>query len=238
MAGVSCVNDLHAESKESVTTRLQAFFDVESLGIHCNPKCGNCKCGKCPLGNNKYSVKEERELSLITKGLSHDPEKNRWIAAYPWVKPPENLPNNLSVSLARLRSTEKRLTKRGAEYTKTYGDQVQYMVVRGVARKLTDEEMRNYEGPVHYIPHHEVLKPESKSTPIRIVFNSSASYMGHVLNDYYAKGPDTLSDLFSILLRFREKPVAITGDISKMYNSVLISELDQVTQIPVAGHEP
>ncbi|KAK3896107.1 hypothetical protein Pcinc_000205 [Petrolisthes cinctipes] len=217
------------EPKESVTKRLQAFFDVESLGIHCNPKCGNCKCGKCPLGSNKYSVKEERELALITKGLSHDPEKNRWIAIYPWIKSPETLPNNLSVSLARLRSTEKRLSKRGAKYAKAYSDQMQDMVARGVARKLTDEEMRNYEGPVHYIPHHEVLRPESKSTPIRIVFNSSASYMGHVLNDYYAKGPDVLNDLFGILLRFREKPVAIVGDISKMYNSVLISELDQMT---------
>ena len=85
------------------------------------------------------------------------------------------------------------------------------MVSRGVARKLTNEEMRSYEGPVHYLSHHEVLRPESKSTPIRIVFNSSVSYMGHVLNDYYAKGPDVLNDLFGILLRFREKPVAITG---------------------------
>ena len=51
--------------------------------------------------------------------------------------------------------------------------------------------------------------------------------MGHVLNDYDAKGPDVLNDLFGILIRFREKPVAILGDISKMYNSVLISDLDQ-----------
>lgn len=63
VAGVSYVNDLHAESKESVTKRLQAFFDVESLGIHCNPKCGNCKCGKCPLGSNKYSVRGERAVA-------------------------------------------------------------------------------------------------------------------------------------------------------------------------------
>ena len=52
--------------------------------------------------------------------------------------------------------------------------------------------------------------------------------MGHVLNDYYAKGPDVLNDLFGILFRFREKLVAMVGDISKMYNSVLISELDQM----------
>lgn len=96
-------------------------------------------------------------------------------------------------------------------------------------RKVTGDEMKKYQGPVHYLLHHEVLKPDSKSTPIRIVFNSSASCMGHVLNDYYTKGPDMLRDLFGILLRFRQSPVAIVGDISKMYNSVLISEVDKMT---------
>ena len=107
VAGVPCVNDLHVEPKESVTKRLHDFFAVENVGTYCNPKCGDCKGGKCPIASNKYSVKEERELSLITKGLSHDPEKNRWIVTYPWIKSPKILPNNLSVSLARLRSTEK-----------------------------------------------------------------------------------------------------------------------------------
>jgi hypothetical protein len=47
--------------------------------------------------------------------------------------------------------------------------------------------MEEHKGPVQYIAHHEVLKPEPNSTPVRIVFNSSASFMGHVLNDYWAK---------------------------------------------------
>ena len=42
---------------------------VESLGIQCNPKCGNCKCGSCPIGGKPYSLKEERELKLIENNL-------------------------------------------------------------------------------------------------------------------------------------------------------------------------
>ena len=100
------------------------------------------------------------------------------------------------------------------------------MVNRGVARKLTKIELRNYKGPIHYISHHEVLKPDSKSTTVRIVFNSSAKYMGHVLNDYWVKGPDLLNNILAVLLRFRKYEVAFMGDIKKMYHTVATNILD------------
>ena len=93
-----------------------------------------------------------------------------------------------------LASTERRLAKTPVHAT-VYDNQVKDMVNKEVARKLSKDQIDNYKGPVHYISHHEVLKPDSKSTPVRIVFNSSANYMGHVLNDYCAKGPDLLNNL-------------------------------------------
>ena len=88
--------------------------------------------------------------------------------------------------------------------------------------------MENYKGPVHYISHQAVLRPElKKSTPVRIVFNSSCVYQGNRLNDYWKKEPDLLYNLFGVVLRFREKKVAVNDDISKMYHRVLIPERDQ-----------
>ena len=72
---------------------------------------------------------------------------------------------------------------------------------------------------MHYISHHEVLRPEKRSTPVRIVLNSSSVYR---LNDYWLKGPDLLNSIFGVVLRFRENQVAISGDISKMYHRILI----------------
>ena len=72
-----------------------------------------------------------------------------------------------------------------------------------------------------------VLKPDSKTTPMRIVFNSGSSYMGHVLNDYWEKGPNTVGDMIVILLRFRQFEVAIAGDIKTMYNAIRLSMLDE-----------
>ncbi len=95
------------------------------------------------------------------------------------------------------------------------------------SRKLSKEEIEKYEGPVHYISHHAVIRPEKKSTPVRIVFNSSATYQGSKLNDYWKKGPDLLNSLFGVVLRFREREVAVSGDISKMYHRVRIPLEDQ-----------
>ena len=103
------------------------------------------------------------------------------------------------------------------------------MIQRGVARKLTKEELDTYKGPIHYIAHHDVLKPDSKSTPVRIVFNSSANYKGHLLNDYWAKGPDLLNNLLGILIRCRENEVGVIGDVKKMYHTVKAKTIEQHT---------
>lgn len=75
-------------------------------------------------------------------------------------------------------STEKRLAK-NEEHAIVYWKQIEDMIEREVTRKLSQTELENYKGPIHYISHHVVLKPDSKSTPVRTVFNSSARFMGH-----------------------------------------------------------
>ena len=104
------------------------------------------------------------------------------------------------------------------------------MVNRGVARKLSPEEIAAYEGPVFYLSHHEIVlvKAGSSSTPLRIVFNSSATYLGSSLNSFLCQGPDFLNNLVGVLLRFRQGYIRFVADIKKMYNSVKI-ELEQHT---------
>ena len=132
--------------------------------------------------------------------------------------------NSQTTALAILQCTERRLLKNPEQ---VYTEQIQDMVKRQVAKKLSTTEEQAYNGPIHYLSHHEVMKPDSESTPCRIDFNSSLKYMNHTLNEYWAKGPDLLNNLLSILVRFRENEVA--GDISKMYHAVKISEVDQYT---------
>jgi hypothetical protein len=206
--------------------KIDDFYESESLGVACQPRCGSCKCGQCPIGGKQYTLQQERELAMIESGMEH--RDGVWFAKYPWIRSPDELPDNYSSTLAMLRSTEKRIG-RDERLSKMYISQINDMVERGVARKLEMEEIQAYKGPLYYISHHDVMNPESDSTPCRIVFNSSAKFNNNVLNDYWAKGPDLLNNLLGILLRFRENRVAIAGDIRKMYHTVKIEGVDQQT---------
>ena len=222
------VNDINeiSCSYTSVKDELRNLFSIENMGVSCEPKCDSCQCGKCISGSQICTLKEERELLLIKEGLSYDHVDQKWSCKYPWIKDPYLLPNNYSLASAMLNSLEKRLIKSGKDYCDAYQNEMVSNIERGVFRKLSIEDMRNYKDPIFYIPHTEVLKPESESTPLRIVFNSSIKYCGFSLNEMWAKGPDVLNSLFGILLRIRKFPVAFTCDLSKMYNQVALSLFD------------
>ena len=69
---------------------------------------------------------------------------------------------------------------------------------RGVFKEIPSEEMRNYQGPVRYISHHEVYKEDSASTLVRLVLNTSLKFKGLSLNDILMKAPNALSNLFEV----------------------------------------
>ena len=210
---------------DTIKEQLESFFKLENAGTECEPQCAKCLCLKCPT-SNEVSLKDKRELELIERGLRYEESEKVWVASYPWILDPYKLPNNYAAAFARLKSTENRLNKLGDNYMKLYDTSWDDMINREIAYKLNKNEIFNYDGPIHYITHSEVLK-ESSSTPLRIVFDSSTSFKGHRLNDYWAKGPSIINDLFGVLLRFREDQVGIAGDVSKMYHTVKTDVFDQ-----------
>ena len=215
------------EEMKSINENMKEFFAVENMGVCCAPKCGTCECGKLSNEHENLTIAEERELKIIKESLKYDSDSQHWVTNYPWVKDPHDLPNNFNHALGKLKATERRL--KSTNQLKAYNNEIEDMIQRQVARKLSAEEMANYHGPVFYLDHHAVYKPDSKSTKIRIVFNPTSSFMGHVLNDYWAKGPDVINSLVGVLLRFRTGLYAYAGDILKMYHAVQTTPLVQHT---------
>ena len=68
------------------------------------------------------------------------------------------------------------------------------------------------------MPHHAVKREEAATTKLRVVFNASAAKQGcKALNDVADPGPDLLSDLAGLLLRFREYKYTFQADIKKAF---------------------
>ena len=194
---------------------LSDFWTTEAMGVAVTP---------CLCASDKLSQIEREEAKMIERSCQK--VGNQWMVLYPWKRDPALLPDNKSQAIKKLEATERRLMK-NAEPSQAYDKQMVEMNEMGFSRKLSKKELEEYKGPVHYISHHEVLRRESKSTPVRIVFNSSAVFQLHRLNDYWMKGPELLNDLFKVVLRFRENEVDFIGDISKMYHRICIPEADQ-----------
>ncbi|XP_075151197.1 uncharacterized protein LOC142225306 [Haematobia irritans] len=80
----------------------------------------------------------------------------------------------------------------------------------------------------YFLPHHAVIRPESKTTKIRVVFNGSKrTTSGHSLNDVLYSGPILQRDLMKIILNWRYYKYVFNGDIQKMYRQIWVHKDDQ-----------
>jgi len=75
----------------------------------------------------------------------------------------------------------------------------------------------------YYLPHPAVLKPESTTTKLRVVFNaSSPSENGVSLNDILHAGPVLQFDLTIQILKWRCFRYVYSADIEKMYRQIWV----------------
>ena len=79
---------------------------------------------------------------------------------------------------------------------------------------------------VWYLSHHPVCNAK-KPGKVRRVANAASSFRGQSPNDNLLSGPDLLQNLFILLLRFRERPVAVIADIEALFMQISITEKDQ-----------
>lgn len=85
--------------------------------------------------------------------------------------------------------------------------------------------------PCYYIPHRAVVREESSTTPLRVVFNASSKLKGEMsLNDALMLGPQIQRELFDIVISARSYRYVFTADVAKMYRMVWIDEKDRDMQ--------
>ncbi|UYV61591.1 hypothetical protein LAZ67_1005452 [Cordylochernes scorpioides] len=148
-----------------------------------------------------------------------------------WVKLPFRqhrplLGESREKALRRFLSLEGKLCKNVKLYDQYRGFMKEYEHLNHMERVPIAEVKREL-CRCYYMPHHPVIREQSTTTKMRVVFDASAKSENNVsLNQFLHKGPKIQQDVFFILLRFRTYPVAITADIEKMYRQIRIHPED------------
>jgi len=132
------------------------------------------------------------------------------------------------VALKRLMSLEKRFERNPnlkAEYVKFMKD---YQEQRHMSLVSSNEE----QGVESYVlPHQAVMRPESATTKLRVVFDASAqTTLGTSLNDKLIVGPNLQKSLIDIMLRFRIYEYVVTADVAQMFRQILVDERNRSFQ--------
>ena len=77
-----------------------------------------------------------------------------------------------------------------------------------------------------YLRHHPV-SDENKPGKIRRITNAFSVFQGQSLISNLLKGPDLLSNLVGVILRFREQQVVFSADIEQMFMQIKVAPSDR-----------
>ncbi|XP_062538848.1 uncharacterized protein LOC134207145 [Armigeres subalbatus] len=176
---------------------------------------------------NTHSV-EEMMCEKIFKTTTTRDESGRFVVTLPKKNDViQRLGDSRSTALKRFLCLERRFAL-NQDLKALYCDFIHEYQSMGHMKEVQDNQTAE---TVYYLPHHAVLKPESTTTKLRVVFDASCqSSTGVSLNEGLMVGPVVQEDLFAISIRFRFHPIAIVADVAKMYRMINVQPEDQNLQ--------
>ncbi|XP_075155819.1 uncharacterized protein LOC142229175 [Haematobia irritans] len=125
------------------------------------------------------------------------------------------------IAVAQFLRNENRILK-NVDLNEQYSKVLKEYIVLGHMKGISSIQYPNCENS-YYMPHHAVVRPESSTTKVRVVFNASSSTSNGIsLNDTLHCGPSLQKDLNNLLLNWRFHKIVFNGDIEKMYRQILV----------------
>ena len=208
------------------------FEDQELAGCTVDYRCESCApCVTCKSSDKlrKVSIREAAEEALIEKSVTVDIDKRISTCSYPFTTNPEvylkkmwkGKSDNYDMALSVF-ETQRR---KSAEVRKSVVKFNQELYQRGYVAPVDElpsdiqDEIKNADFK-HYFCWRSVHKPDSVSTPSRMVVDPTMSSF----NNCIAKGINCLTSLFQIVINWRCNKFAFTSDIKKMFNTVRLTQ--------------
>ncbi|XP_055622898.1 uncharacterized protein LOC129766398 [Toxorhynchites rutilus septentrionalis] len=201
------------EDDAELNSAVKAHFAFENLGIS--------KPEKLLL-----STEDERSSKMMRSVTKF--ENGRWQTGLLWKFDDIRLPDSRPMALRRHTCLMKRM-ERDLSLAATLRAKMDEYSEKGYVRKLSLEELQEHRDRIWYLPIFPVFNL-NKPNKIRMVWDAAATVRGVSLNTVLMKGPDLLTALPFVLYGFRERPIAVSGDIAEMFLRILMSPLDQHCQ--------
>ncbi|XP_059222522.1 uncharacterized protein LOC131996725 [Stomoxys calcitrans] len=210
-------------SEKSLEKTLRRFWEVENL-----PR--------------KQHLSEDDEFcEKLYKETTTRDESGRFTVGLPFkhtiLNSTMQLGQSRTIAKAQFLRNESRLLK-NLERKNEYDAVVEEYLDLGHMKSVPAPIHQNY--PQHYyLPHHSVVKPESTTTKVRVVFNASCpTSSGVSLNDILHTGPALQNDLVLLLLRWRFYRFVFCADIQKMYRQIKVHPKDTCYQRILFRRDP
>ncbi|XP_072400607.1 uncharacterized protein [Diabrotica undecimpunctata] len=193
---------LHCSVTNNLDTQLSKFWEIEEY-----PK-------------TEFLSDEENYCEQHFKENVTQDADGRFIVTIPLKKSISELGDSRTAATNRFFTLEHKLLKNN-DMRLQYHQFIKEYIDLGHMSLAEDQDDKNG----FFLPHHCVLKAESTTTQLRVVFDGSAkSSTGVSLNDLMMVGPNVQDNLFYILLRFRKHNYVLSADVAKMYRQVLVQE--------------
>ncbi|XP_062711079.1 uncharacterized protein LOC134289096 [Aedes albopictus] len=94
-----------------------------------------------------------------------------------------------------------------------------------------EEVMTRVALPQYFLPHHAVIRPESSTTRIRVVFDGSSKSSNQLsLNDLLLTGPTVQPPMLCTVINFRFHRFVMKADVEKMFRQILVHPDDRNLQ--------
>ena len=166
------------------------------------------------------SQEDERFLQILEEGAKL--VNGHYEIPLPFRRVDIQLPNNKVQAEKRLASLKKKMA-RNNKFKDDYIEFMKELTSKGYAKESSKVAES---GHCWYSPHHGVYHP-NKSGKIRVVFDLSAEHYGVSINKKLLPGPDLTNQIVEMLLRFKEEPIAVTGDIKAMFHQAKVPEKER-----------
>ncbi|KAG7198935.1 hypothetical protein KM043_015747 [Ampulex compressa] len=133
------------------------------------------------------------------------------------------------VALSRLHSLDRRLNRQ-PDLKRMYHEFLQEYEDYGHMQEITVNTERDKEDSF-YLPHHAVIREQSLTTKLRVVFDtSSKTSTGISLSDKLQVGPNVQQELIEIILHFRVHKFVIIAGVVKMFRQIVVRKEDRALQ--------